>query len=92
MLIKEANPFRHQLAVTHKQLQVIKLREYIYNYLCKLESLSEKEACVIASNSGEKRLTANQYFTENDIKYVNGRLEEIEKLNLEIKTMLVVEN
>ena len=87
MLTKQANPFRNQLVVTYKQLQVLKMREYIYLYLCKLDGITEEEACEIANIDAENRLVKTYYFSDNDIRYVNGRLEEIEKLNLEIKNL-----
>ena len=92
MLTKQANPFRNQLAVTHKQLQVIKMREYIYIYLSKLDGITNEEACAIASLDAERRLTDSGIFSENDMRYINGRLEEIEKLNGEIKSMEVFLN
>ena len=84
MLIKQTSPFRNQIFLIHKKLQILKLREYIYNYLNKMESVSEEEACAIANLDGVSRLTQTHPFSLNDLRYINGRLEEIEKLNSEI--------
>jgi hypothetical protein len=92
MLTKQANPFRNKLVVTYKQLQVLKMREYIYNYLCKLDGISEEEACEIANTDAQNRLNKTRAFNENDLRYINGRLEEIEKLNFEINNILISVN
>jgi len=92
MLTKQAYPFRNELTATHKQLQVLKLREYIYHYLCKLDGISEDEACAIANCDAGNRLVKTRVFNENDIRYVNGRLEEIEKLSLEINNIRLMPN
>ena len=84
MVTKQVSPFRNQIFVIHKQLQVLKLREYIYNYLRKIDAVSEEEACAIANLDAESRLIQTYPFTLNDVRYINGRLEEIEKLNSEI--------
>lgn len=92
MLTQQLNPFRNKLVVTYKQLQVLKMREYIYNYLCKLDGISEVEACNIANTDPQNRLLKTRNFSENDLRYINGRLEEIEKLNSEINNILISVN
>ena len=89
METKKKSPFRQQIAIIHKQLQVLKLREYIYLYLCKIEGVTEDEACFISNLEGDSRLGENTNFTANDLRYINGRLEEIEKLTAEICSTVI---
>jgi hypothetical protein len=84
MLAKQSSPFRNEIKVAHKKLQVLKLREYIYIYLLKKKDVTEAEACAIACLDAEQRLEKINPFSDNDLNYINGRLEEIDKLNSEI--------
>lgn len=78
------SPFRAQILATHKKMQVLKLREYIYNYLLKFEDRTEADAYIIASKFPTYRIAEKDGFGDKDINYVNGRLEEIEKLEGEL--------
>ena len=82
------SPFKAQISATQKKMQILKLREYIYNYLLQFEDRSEADAYIIASKYPEYRITEKDGFRDKDINYVNGRLEEIEKLQGELYNLV----